>query len=171
MVALLLEQQLGSKVSEDAARKFYKSNQLLFSTEQVRAQHILVQTDAEAREMLKKASAPGADFQKLAEQFSRDLSAKNNRGELGYFSRDQLSEEFTKAAFGASTGDIVGPVKTLYGYHIIRVMDKKPGRVQNFAEVEMKARALLRQQLLGQYVAKLRGAAEIKVDEKALEKL
>jgi peptidyl-prolyl cis-trans isomerase C len=171
MVAFLLDKALAARLNEGAARKFYEKNRTKFSTDQVRAQHILTQTEAEARELLKKVREPSADFQKIAEQVSRDPSAKNNRGELGYFTRDQLVEEFTQAAFKASTGDIVGPVRTMYGYHVIRVMDKKLGRIQNFEEVELKVRALLRQKLVAEYVDTLRGRSGVKIDNEAIEKL
>ena len=112
MVARLLEKNLSSRVTQAAAKKFYEQNKLLFNSDQVHAQHILVATDVEAREILAKLKDPKADFQKIAEAQSRDPSAKNNRGELGFFSRDQLDLEFTKAAFAANPGEIVGPVKT-----------------------------------------------------------
>jgi len=170
MVALLLDKNLSSRLSEAAARKFYDQNKTLFSTDQVRAKHILTQTESEAREVLKQVREPKADFQKIAEKVSRDPSAKNNRGELGYFTHDQLAEEFTKAAFQASVGDIVGPVKTTYGYHIIRVMDKKVGKIQGFDEVELKVRGMLRQRLASDFVSKLRNQSDVKVDDKAIEK-
>ncbi len=171
MVARLLEKNLSSRVTESAARKFYDKNKLLFNTDQVRAQHILVATDVEAREVLKKLKAADADFQKLAEQASKDPSAKNNRGELGFFTRDQLDQEFTKAAFAGSPGDIVGPVKTVYGYHLIKVIEKKPGKTMPFEEVEGKATGLLRQKLGQEYLEKLRQQARIQINEKDLEKL
>lgn len=170
MVAMLMDKSLSSRLTDAAARKFYDQNKTLFSTDQVRAQHILIQTEAEAREVLKKARAADADFQKLAEQVSRDPSAKNNRGELGYFTRDQLAEPFTKAAFAASVGDIVGPVKTTYGYHVIRVMDKKVGKIQGYEEVELKVRGMLRQRLAAEYLSQLRTQADVKVDDAAVEK-
>jgi len=170
MVAMLMDKNLSSRLTEAAAKKFYDQNKILFSTDQVRAQHILVQTDAEAREVLKKSREANADFQKLAETLSRDPSAKNNRGELGYFTRDQLAEEFTKAAFRASPGDIVGPIKTTYGYHIIKVMDKKVGKIQGYDEVELKVRGMLRQRMASEYISKIREQSEVKLDEAAIEK-
>jgi peptidyl-prolyl cis-trans isomerase C len=171
MVARLLEKNLASRVTQAAAKKFYNENKLLFNTDQVHAQHILVSTDTEAREILKKANDPKADFQKLAEQHSKDPSAKNNRGELGFFARDQLDAEFTKAAFGAKAGEVIGPVKTVYGFHLIKVLEKKPGKTLSFEEAEMKATGLLRQKLGQEYLGKLRDQSKIQIEEKALEKL
>ncbi|MEN9722986.1 MAG: hypothetical protein RJB38_972 [Pseudomonadota bacterium] len=171
MVTRLLEKNLSSRVSAGGAKKFYEQNKLLFNTDQVHAQHILVSTDVDAREVLKKLKAPDADFQKLAEQLSRDPSAKNNRGDLGFFTRDQLDQEFTKAAFAAAAGEVVGPVKTVYGYHIIKVLEKKPGKTLSFEESEAKATGLLRQKLGQEYLGKLRDQAKIQIDDKAMEKL
>jgi len=171
VVARLLEKNLSGQVTQAAAKKFYEQNRTLFNTDQVRAQHILVATDVEARDILKKTSEPKADFQKLAEQFSRDPSAKNNRGELGFFTRDQLDAEFTKASFAASPGDVVGPIKTVYGYHIIKVIEKKPGKTMTFEEAELKATGLLRQKVGQDYLAKLREQAKINIDDKTIDKL
>lgn len=166
IVARLLEKNLSSRVTQAAAKKFYSENKLLFNTDQVRVQHILVSNETEARELLKKVNEPKSDFQKLAEQLSKDPSAKNNRGELGFFARDQLDPEFTKAAFGAATGEVVGPVKTVYGYHLIKVLEKKAGKTLSFEESEMKATGLLRQKLGQEYLAKLREQAKIQIEEK-----
>ncbi|MBU6376485.1 MAG: peptidylprolyl isomerase [Bdellovibrionales bacterium] len=171
MVARLLEKNLSSRVTQAAAKKFYDQNKLLFNSDQVRAQHILVSTDTEAREILTKLKDPKADFQKLAEKQSRDPSAKNNRGELGFFTRDQLDPEFTKAAFAANAGEVVGPVKTVYGYHVIKVLEKKAGKTLPFEEAEMKATGMLRQKLGQEYLAKLREQSKIQIEDKALEKL
>ena len=171
MVARLLEKNLASRVTQAAAKKFYDQNKLLFNSDQVRAQHILVSTDTEAREILTKLKDPKADFQKLAEKQSRDPSAKNNRGELGFFTRDQLDPEFTKAAFAAKAGEIVGPVKTVYGYHVIKVLEKKAGKTLPFEEAEMKATGMLRQKLGQEYLAKLREQSKIQIEDKELEKL
>ena len=171
MVARLLEKNLGSRVTQAAAKKFYSDNRLLFNTDQVHAQHILVSNETEAREVLKKDAEPKADFQKLAEQHSKDPSAKNNRGDLGFFARDMMDPDFTKAAFNGKSGEIVGPVKTVYGYHLIKIIEKKTGKTLSFEEAEMKATGLLRQKLGQEYLGKLREQAKIQIDDKALEKL
>ena len=165
-----LQKDLTSKVTDKAAKKFYENNKARFSTDEVHAQHILVTTEAEAKEILKKAKEPNADFMKLAEENSKDPSAKNNRGDLGFFTRDAMVGPFTDAAFGASAGEIVGPVKTSYGYHIIKVVEKKLGKPLEFTEVELKVKDQLRQELTQEYVGKLKDEAKVSIDEKALEK-
>ncbi len=168
----MLEKALGSRLTEANAKKYYAANKRIFSTDQVFVQHILADTEAQARELLKQAKQPTSDFMDLAERYSKDPSAKNNRGDLGPLTYDSpFVEEFKAAAFSAGKGDIVGPVKTAYGYHIIKVVDKKAGRPLEYDEVELNVKARLRQELIQNYVSKLRSQAKIQVNEKALDGL
>lgn len=168
----ILQKNLGPQLTDAAAKKYFNNNKRLFSTDQVYVQHILMPDEASAREMLKKAKAPGADFMELAEKNSKDPSAKNNRGDLGPIMHDSpFVEEFKDAAFSAGEGDIVGPIKTTYGYHIIKVVKKKAGRPLEYDEVELKVKNRLREQLIENFVGKLRSQSKVVIDEKALEKL
>ncbi len=171
MVSKLLQKSVGSKLTEKAAKGFYSAHKTEFATDQVRAQHILVSNPTEAAEILKKVKAPGADFQKIAEQVSKDPTAKNNRGDLGYFGREQMVSEFSNAAFSGSEGEIVGPVKTAYGYHVIKVIDKKVGSPLSYDEVELKVKERVRQQLVQDYVGSIRGKAKVTLNEAAIDKL
>ncbi len=89
----------------------------------VKASHILVKTEAEAKQILQKISA-GDDFAKLAKMFSQCPSG-NQGGDLGYFGKGQMVKPFEDACFKAKAGDIVGPVKTQFGWHVIKVTDVK----------------------------------------------
>lgn len=122
-------------LSDDFKKKvenYFKTNQAQYETpEQVRAAHILIKadpnTDAEAR---KKAESilirlEKEDFGKVAAQVSEDPGSKVKNGELGYFSKGQMAKEFEDAAFLLPVGKISALVKTAYGYHIIKVSDKK----------------------------------------------
>ena len=92
-------------------------------TTQVRASHILVKTEDEANRILKRI-ADGEDFLATAKRFSSCPSRKNG-GDLGWFGKGQMVPEFEQAAFAAETGQIIGPVKTQFGYHIIKVTGRK----------------------------------------------
>lgn len=168
----VLERNLGSKVTDKAERKYYEAHKSNFSTDEVDVQHILVADEAQARDLLKKAKEPGADFQALAEKFSRDPSAKNNRGDLGFITHDSpLVKEFKDAAFDAGEGEIVGPIKTSFGYHIIKVVKKKFGKALGFDEVELRVKNEMKQDLIQAYVSKLKSQAKVQIDDKALERL
>ena len=116
--------------------------------EQVKASHILIKPRGEGDEnqkleeakkvideLYQKAKA-GEDFAKLASENSDDAGTAANGGSLGFFGRGQMVEEFEKAAFAAEIGDITEPVKTKFGYHIIKVEDKKAEIVKPFESVK-----------------------------------
>ena len=165
----VLAKNLGSQVNEKAAKKYYDAHKERYSTDQVHAQHILVSTEEQARDMIKKAKEPNADFQELAAKYSKDPSAKNNRGDLGFFGRDRMVPEFTEAAFSGTAGEIVGPVKTAYGYHVIKVIEKRIGKPMEFGDVELRVQNDLRQDLTQNYVGKLRKTAKIEMNDKAID--
>lgn len=125
----------------------YNSNIEQYSTpEQVRASHILLKTEgkdeaavkAKAEDVLKQAKAPGADFVALAKKYSEDEGSAPNGGDLDYFGRGRMVPEFDAAAFAMESGQTSDLVKTQYGYHIIKVVDKKPGTTRTLAEVRQQ---------------------------------
>lgn len=91
---------------------------------EVRASHILVKTLDEANDILNKINS-GQKFEKMAKKHSDCPSGKRAGGDLGYFTRGRMVREFENAAFSMEIGQISAPVKTQFGYHIIRVTDKR----------------------------------------------
>lgn len=89
----------------------------------VRASHILVKDEKKARDLLERIKK-GESFEALAKSNSTCPSGKNG-GDLGYFGRGQMVPEFEKAAFEGRKGDVVGPVKTQFGYHLIKISDQQ----------------------------------------------
>jgi len=142
----------------------------MFSTpEQVRASHILLKTEgkdeaavkAAAEKVLQEAKG-GADFAELAKKYSEDESNAKLGGDLDYFSRGRMVPEFEEAAFGAQPGLLPELVKTGYGFHIIKVVDKKAGSTRTFDEVK----AQIREQLVGERAQRL---ADSRAEEVAKE--
>lgn len=167
----VLQKNLGNKLTDAAAKKFYEAHKQRYSTDMVHAQHILLSDETQAHEMLKKSQQKDADFQAMAEKFSKDPSAKNNRGDLGFFGRDRMVPEFTEAAFAGKPGEVVGPVKTAYGYHLIKVIEKKMGKAMEYREVEVRVKNDLRQELTQNYINELKKQAKIQVNDRAIDKL
>jgi len=137
-------------VPEADIRRAYDDNIDQYSTpEQIRASHILLKTEgkddatvkAKIDDILKQAKA-GADFGELAKKYSEDDSNAKNGGDLDYFGRGKMVPEFDAVAFTLQPGQISDVVKTQFGYHIIKLTDKKTGTTRPFAE--------LRQQLADQ---------------------
>ena len=92
-------------------------------TTEVRASHILVETEQEANDLLNQINS-GKKFEKLAKKHSSCPSGKNG-GDLGYFTRGRMVPEFENAAFGMNVGQVSAPIKTQFGYHLIKVIDKR----------------------------------------------
>jgi len=124
----------------------YNNNLEQYSTpEQVRASHILLKTEgkddaavkAKAEELLKQARG-GADFAELAKKNSEDEASAKNGGDLDYFGKGRMVPEFDAAVFAMQPGQISDLVKTQYGYHIIRLVDKKPATTRPLAEVRQQ---------------------------------
>ena len=107
--------------------KSYLETVKLLEPEQVEASHILVADEATAKEVRQKLNE-GEDFTALAAEYSTDTNNAKNGGELGYFGRGLMDEAFENAAFSMKIGDISEPVKSQFGYHIIKVTGRKEAK-------------------------------------------
>lgn len=92
-------------------------------TKQVRAAHILVSSEDKAKDLLQRL-AKGENFADLAKRFSSCPSGKNG-GDLSWFGKGMMVKEFEEAAFGGQKGAVVGPIKTQFGYHLIKILDQR----------------------------------------------
>ncbi len=150
-----LAQQLLNKTAQEAkkpdfeklAREDYQANKKSYmKPEEVRASHILIglndkrdekQAKALAEEIYKRLQSKPDSFDELVKEYSDDPSAKTNGGDLGYFPRDRMVKPFADAAFSMNKkGEISKPVKTQFGYHLIRLADKREGGQQSFDDVK-----------------------------------
>ena len=129
-------------LSDEALRKYYEENKKsLEAGERVRVRHILFRDAGKAEEVANKARK-GGPF----EQLMRDAeTAGGTTADLGLIERGDFDKEFENAAFGAPENSIAGPVKTVYGYHVIQVFDRRPAGVPPFEEIKGKIAADLRE--------------------------
>ena len=163
-------------ISEKERKAFYDSHPELFNqTEQVKARHILIKVSpdadekakAEARkkiENVQKKVKAGEDFAELARKFSEGPSGKNG-GDLGYFGRGKMVKSFEKAAFSMKPGEVSDIVETRFGYHLIKVEDRKQAKPIAYAEVKAQLTEHLKkqkgQQEIDKYVEGLKKSAKI----------
>lgn len=149
------------EVNEDELLKFYKENEQMFSqAETIKSSHILVDEKSKAEEIIKEIE-DGLSFEDAAKKYSSCASSAEG-GDLGFFAKGKMVPEFEEAAFDMDLNDISGPIKTQFGYHIIKLTDRKEGSVQTFDQVKDQ----LKHQLLGmkQQEIYLKKAAELKKD-------
>lgn len=165
------------EVTDADAEAFYKANTKEFEQpDQVRASHILFMVpqgapdsevkkkEAEAQKAYDRAKK-GEDFTKLAKELTEEPNGKETGGDLNFFSKDQMVPEFANAAFGMNVGDISKPVKTQFGYHVIKVTGKKPAGTVPFDQVKPQLIAYLKSQkqqaAVQEVIGKLRADAKI----------
>ncbi len=160
LMETLLQEVGRTAMTDDAMHKVYDEAVKQMANEQeVHAWHILVATEDEAKAIeaeLKK----GADFAALAKQKSKDPGAAEG-GDLGYFTKDQMVPEFAEVAFKLDKGQISDPVKTQFGWHIIKVEDKRIKPTPKFDEVKGQIENYVAHRAQAELVQKLRSAANI----------
>ena len=133
-------------VSEEEAKEYYKANENQFMAgETVHAKHILVDDEDKCQEILEKIIGEETTFEDAAKEFST-CPSKEKGGDLGAFGRGQMVKEFEDAAFAAEVGHVVGPVKTQFGYHLIKVEDKKDAETSVYEDVADTIKNIILQQ-------------------------
>jgi peptidyl-prolyl cis-trans isomerase C len=163
------EKKVRDAVTEAEAKKAYDEQIAKIVPEpEVRARHILVKTEQEAKDLVKQLKG-GADFVELAKKSSDGPSAQTG-GDLGYFARGQMVKPFEDAAFVLKAGEISAPVQTEFGWHVIKVEDKRNRPVPGFDEVKDQLMASLVQNQLKTVVQGLRGTAKVEIVDPELKK-
>ena len=122
---LYFDKVIKKSVSDDDARKLYDAQVAQIKPEEeVSARHILVESEDKAKELNDKIKA-GGDFVALAKEFSKDPGSKEDGGNLGYFGHGQMVPQFEEVVFKMNKGDVSDPVKTQFGWHLIKIEDKR----------------------------------------------
>ncbi len=167
----VLKKNVAPKITESMAKNYFKGNARRYSTDRVKVQHILLNDEKDANDVLRLVKS-GQDFQAVAESRSKDPSAKNNRGDVGFVTWESpFVDEFKETAFKLKKDEVSAPVKTLYGYHIIKVIEVVPGKHLEYAEVELRVKSDLKKELIRNFINDLRNQAKIEIDSKAVGKL
>lgn len=131
------------KITAEESKAYFEENKAtLGQQKQVKASHILVDSETKAKEVKDKL-AKGEDFAKLAKTYSTDPGSKDKGGDLGFFGAGQMLKAFEDAAFALKVGEISAPVKTEYGYHIIKVTETKEAKEANYEESKDQIEKLL----------------------------
>src|SRR5580700_814292 len=156
----LLATEGKAAATDEAMKKVYdEAAKQIAGEQEVHARHILVETEDEAKAIeaeLKK----GTDFAELAKTKSKDPGAADG-GDLGFFTKDQMVPEFSAVAFALEPGKISDPVKSQFGWHIIKVEEKRNRKPPEFDQVKAQIETYVTRKAQADYVAKLREGAKI----------
>ena len=167
LMEALLQNEAKTAVTDDAMKKVYADAIKDVGNEQeVSARHILVESEDDAKAIsaeLKK----GGDFAAIAKEKSKDPGSKDSGGDLGFFTKDQMVPEFAEAAFKLDKGQVSDPVKSQFGWHVIRVDDKRAKQPPTFEQVKDQIENFVQRKAQADLIQKLRADAKIeKIGEK-----
>ncbi|MBO1582130.1 peptidylprolyl isomerase [Bacillus sp. XF8] len=157
----------GIKTSEKKLKAYYNENKTNY--EYVTASHILVSTEEEATE-IKQQLDDGADFSKLAKEKSTDTTSGEKGGSLGEFTRKEMVTEFADSAFKQEVGTISDPVKTDYGYHIIKVTKHEQKKYNDIKEQVKKDYLSANAKSIDDVIEKLKKSKNVEIMDKDLKK-
>jgi peptidyl-prolyl cis-trans isomerase C len=165
----LLANEGKAALTDDAMKKVYEdASKQITGEQEVHARHILVETEDEAK-AVKAELDKGADFAELAKKKSKDPGASDG-GDLGFFTKDQMVPEFSAVAFSLEPGKISDPVKSQFGWHIIKVEEKRNRKAPDFEQVKAQIETYVTRKAQADYVAKLRADAKIeRMDQAAAD--
>ena len=159
----LIERHLKTAVTDKMVEEEYKKLVAsLKGQKEVKVSHILVDTEEKAKEIKKKLNK-GSKFETLVKAFSKDEGSKTNSGELGYVMKGQLVPEFESKAFSMKKGEISDPVKTQFGWHIIRVLDLRDVKIPSKEQAINGLKGKLSREAIEKYFTKLADQANVEL--------
>ncbi len=169
---LLMDSLLASEgkaaTTDEAMKKVYEeASKQITGEQEVHARHILVESEDEAK-AIKAELDKGGDFAELAKKKSKDPGASDG-GDLGFFTKEQMVPEFSTVAFALEPGKISDPVKSQFGWHIIKVEEKRSRKAPDFEQVKSQIETYVTRKAQADYVAKLREAAKVERMDKPAE--
>lgn len=157
-------------VAEAEAKKYYDDQVAQIKPEEeIKARHILVESEDRAKEIFEKI-AHGADFGQMAKEHSKDPGTKDEGGTLGYFARGQMVPQFEEAAFKLGKGDTSQPIQTQFGWHLIQVEDRREKKPPEFAAIKDRLIASMIHKKAQEVATTLRSGAQVEYVDPEIKK-
>ena len=161
LMEALMAREGNAAIAGDKLQKFYdEAVKGLPPEEEAHARHILVPEEEEAKKIVARLKA-GEDFAKLAKELSKDPGSGKEGGDLGWFGKGQMVPEFADAAFALKAGEVSVPVKSQFGWHIIKLEEKRNKPLPPLAEVREELTRYMMQKAQQEMIMKLRSEAKI----------
>ena len=159
--SILVEQHLQKTVNDDTIQKMFEAQDALRDRgDEIRARHILVKTEAEIKAAAARLTA-GEPFGAVATELSIDRASRENAGDLGYFTADMLTMDFTRVAFSTPTETTSAPFQTEFGWHIVEVLDRRKARQPTFEQMRGEIVNFMTYDEIQKLVKDLRGKGEV----------
>lgn len=163
--AMIRKQLTDLPISEEELRKRYAQEVEKTNKTEYRARHILVRSEEEAREVIAKLKA-GANFATLAKEKSIDVRSAREGGDLGWFNQGMMVAEFFDAASKMKKGELsVDPVKTEFGWHVIRLEENRPFKIPPFEQIKNNVHQLVQQERIDALVQQLKNRGKVSYSE------
>jgi peptidyl-prolyl cis-trans isomerase C len=151
---MFLDQEVKKNITPELVKKeFNQIVQDAANNEEIKAKHILVENEADAK-MVEEELAKGVDFEELVKKYSKD-SSKDNKGDLGYFTKGQMVKPFEDAAFALKIGQVSAPIKSDFGWHVIKLIDRRKVKLPTFEEEKPMIERNLTQKFIQSYLNQL----------------
>jgi peptidyl-prolyl cis-trans isomerase C len=173
MIRALVQDEIGNKVKveEKDVEEYFKAHPDEFSGDTVHLRHIVVQNEDEAKD-IKARLTRNESFDDLAKKYSQDSATAAKGGDLGFLSREQVLPEFARVAFSLKPGEVSDPVKTPFGFHVIKLMERKTGQPAGLDQVKGQLQRRLTEERQSQrfqaWMKELEAGAKITKDESLL---
>jgi parvulin-like peptidyl-prolyl isomerase len=173
MIRAIVQEEIGGKikVEEKEVQEYYAAHPDEFSGDTVHLRHILVQTEGEAKEVQARL-AKNESFEELAKKLSRDTNSAPKGGDLGFLGREQMLPDFARAAFALKVNEVSDIVRTPFGFHLVKLVNRKQGQPLAFEQVKAQLQRRLLDERQAQrfqtWVKELEGGAKITRDESLL---
>ena len=161
LMEALLQNEAKAALTDDAMKKVYaEATKDMGNEQEVSARHILVESEDEAKAIAAELKK-GGDFAAIAKEKSKDPGSKDQGGDLGFFAKDQMVPEFAEAAFKLDKGQVSDPVKSQFGWHVIRLDDKRTKQPPTFDQVKDQIESFVQRKAQADLIQKLRADAKI----------
>lgn len=159
----VIDRHIKSVITDNMVDDEYKKlTENLKGKEEIKVSHILLETKEKAEEVRKKLNK-GSKFNALAKEFSKDDESKARGGELGYILQGQLVPEFENKAFAMKVNEVSEPVKTNFGWHIIKLLDKRPAQIPSKKDAKQSIMSKLAKEAVERYFIDLSNKFEVKI--------
>lgn len=176
VIQKVMQEHQSAPVTDEEVKAYYDGHPQEFTTDRVKASHILVKDEALAKDLHAQIQKDPSKFEELAKEHSIDRSNSSKGGDLGFFGRGRMVKEFEDAAFALSEdGQLSEPIQTRFGWHVIKRTGREDGQAKPFDEVKNQIRIRLindkRREQTDQFLATLKKDANLSIDEQALAKV